>query len=178
MVLAALFLHIDIVLRLLEERRLGRESPAYSIVGFSDGPIFEQEVVGDQGSHRSAVSKTANHVKLNLKLSGLVASGLIDSSATDGTDALHVPWPHHVLLVLPLAPRLPVVGTGQAIVVAKDEAVILKTTRRVCNCEWVNEVGKAMAAFDATPAADVAGQRGFFALQLSFREELAMLVHG
>jgi hypothetical protein len=128
MVLASLFLHIDIVLRLLEEGWLGRESPADSIVGFADGPIFKQEVVGHQRSHRSAVRETASHVKLNLKLAGLIASRLIDSCATDGAGSLHVAGPHHVLLVLPLAPRLPVVGTGQPVVVAEDEAVILKTT--------------------------------------------------
>ena len=178
MVLAALFLHIDIVLRLLEEGWLGRESPADSIVGFADGPIFKQEVVGHQRSHRSAVCETASHVKLNLKLAGLIASGLIDSGATDGAGALHVAGPHHVLLVLPLAPRLPVVRTGQPVVVAEDEAVILKTTRGVCKCERVNEVGKAVAAFRSTPAANVAGERGLLALQLPFCVELAMLVHG
>ena len=34
-----------------------------------------------------------------------------------------------------------------------------------------------MAPFNSTPAANVAGQRGFFALELPFSEELAVLVH-
>ena len=178
MILASLLFHIDIVLGLLEEGWFSRQCSAHPIVSLAEGSILKEEMVGHQGSYRRSICQRAGHVELDLQLAVLVAPGLVDTCAMDGADILHATGPDHVLLVLALAPRLPVLGAGQPVVVPEGEPLVVETTRGVDDCEWVDEVGEAMAPLNSTPAANVAGQRGFFALELPFSEELAVLVHG
>ena len=128
MILASLLFHIDIVLGLLEEGWLSRQCSAHSIVSLAEGSILKEQMVGDQGSDRRSIRQGAGHVELDLQLAVLVAPGLVDTCAMDGADILHVPRPDHVLLVLALAPRLPVMGARQPVVVPEGEPLVLETT--------------------------------------------------
>ena len=128
MILASLLFHIDIVLGLLEEGWFSRQGSAHPIMSLAEGSILKEQMVGDQGSYRRSIRQGAGHVELDLQLAVLVAPGLVNTCAMDGADILHVAGPDHVLLVLALAPRVPVMGARQPVVVPEGEPLVFETT--------------------------------------------------